>query len=135
MKPEELLIIVKENDILFGAAGALFMLLLGYRLAKIDSKRQETNAISQPIFMNLNDQLKCAEGGSYPQCGISDTEFHLLGQHLNLISRFRFSKALEKFKKAQSSCGEYDDNGRYVFHRPEVLINSIKELKKYAEPR
>lgn len=131
---DEIIRVAKENEIAFSAAGAIFMVWIGYRLTKAEGRRQEINAVSQKIFLDLNSQLKCAEVGIYPRCGISDSEFHLLGQHLSIIDRFFFSRALSKFKYAQDNCGAFED-GLYKFHSPMLLIRAIKRLKKNTKPR
>jgi len=110
----------------------LFGIILGNRLTVWNDRRKELNAVSEPIFKKIHDQLLIVKNGTYSEGAVSDADYENLKMHLPWYERRKFCGALEQYQAAKESCGEWID-GRYNFHSPHILQNALERIQEFTK--
>ena len=124
------------DPILSATLGVLVGGLIGHRFALFRDKRKEFNQISEPIFVELENQLLAVNQGSYPICSsiLSDQELITFKRFLSSKEKSKFNSDLSKYRgvrKSSKSQKDFVEN----FHSPEKLALAIVELQKYLKRR
>lgn len=126
------------SELTVGVVGVLVGVIIGNRLALRRDKRREYNAIAEPLFERLENQILVAKKGQFPpDCNsLEVSSFVILREKIPKRKRENFDRALNRYQKAKNECGGYfGPGGSYEFNRPEILVDSTRELQKFVRPR
>lgn len=120
-----------------GIVGVLIGGFFGHRLALGRDKRLEYNAIADPLFERLENQVLLAEKGQFPNDAndLDVSSFITLRRKISKKEGRNLDRALQQYEKAKNECGYFGPGGLYDINRPEILISAIRDLQAFVQPR
>ena len=97
------------------------------------ARRKDFNAVSNPLFENLEKQRLCAISGDFPNAANSTTQetFIALVRKSPWYKKAGLKHAIENYLQAKEGCGNWN-NGRYHFCNPDLLIKAIENIQHYV---